>query len=100
MRSTPSECRCCSAYLEYGGKLCQQCREELSSDLYDVPKLLESHNALSGIPDPAAAIKAAREAMEEMIAMCEPLVHDDEGDGDPLAKYRHALSLLTPKGTP
>lgn len=44
MESMPSYCRCCQETLPYGGKLCESCRQDLSSSLYDVPKLLQQRN--------------------------------------------------------
>lgn len=66
-------------------------------------------SACTGIPDPAAAIQAAREAMEADVKWYDGLIamHRMVGDnsladacvrthGQRIDKLRHALSLLTP----
>lgn len=47
------------------------------------------YNALTGIPDPAAAIQAAREALKYAVRMLDAKEHD-------VAFAQEALNLLTP----
>lgn len=68
-------------------------------------------NACTGLPDPAAAIQAAREAINAMLDECtnqmgeySPTQDDYSGENYPSRPawdaLRSALSILTPKGTP
>lgn len=74
MRSMPSNCRCCDAELEHGGKLCQSCREDLSSSLYNVPTLLKAWNSYSTHFGPRAVEAAEQDRLGEALELLRAIV--------------------------
>jgi len=103
MRSMPSNCRCCDSELEHGGKLCQSCREDLSSSLYDVPTLLKAWESYSKHFGPRAVEAAEQDKLGEALE----LLRTATGTFDPrdrherqiIDKIDELLAMLPPKGT-